>query len=78
MIPLRARSEAALEQRCAPPARSSTSLPLKAFERLSALQGKNTISAAEAYWWHRDMINREEARYDVEICGGAFVLAEKR
>jgi aspartyl-tRNA(Asn)/glutamyl-tRNA(Gln) amidotransferase subunit A len=42
-------------------------LPLKAFERLPALQGKTNISAAEAYWWHRGLIAKDEARYDVEI-----------
>jgi aspartyl-tRNA(Asn)/glutamyl-tRNA(Gln) amidotransferase subunit A len=42
-------------------------LPLKAFERLPALQGKANISAAEAYWWHRELIAKDEARYDVEI-----------
>ncbi len=42
-------------------------LPLKAFERLPALQGKVNISAAEAYWWHRDLIAKDEARYDPEI-----------
>jgi aspartyl-tRNA(Asn)/glutamyl-tRNA(Gln) amidotransferase subunit A len=42
-------------------------VPLKAFERLPALQGKVNISAAEAYWWHRALIAKDEARYDVEI-----------
>ncbi len=41
--------------------------PLEAFGRLPALQGKNNISAAEAYWLHREMLARDEARYDVEI-----------
>jgi aspartyl-tRNA(Asn)/glutamyl-tRNA(Gln) amidotransferase subunit A len=54
-------------------------VPLKAFERLPALQGKLNISAVESYWWHRDMLARDEARYDVEIArrihGGEGVSA---
>jgi aspartyl-tRNA(Asn)/glutamyl-tRNA(Gln) amidotransferase subunit A len=53
--------------------------PLKAFERLAALQGKVNISAAEAYWWHRKMLAENEARYDVEIArrihGGEGITA---
>lgn len=41
--------------------------PLAAFERLPALQGKVNISAVESWWWHRDMLARDEPRYDVEI-----------
>ncbi len=52
---------------------------LKAFERLPALQGKVNISAAEAYWWHREMLAKDEARYDVEIAkrirGGEGITA---
>jgi aspartyl-tRNA(Asn)/glutamyl-tRNA(Gln) amidotransferase subunit A len=55
--------------------------PLAAFERLPALQGKLNISAAEAYWWHRGMLAKDEARYDVEIArrihgGAAITTAE--
>jgi aspartyl-tRNA(Asn)/glutamyl-tRNA(Gln) amidotransferase subunit A len=53
--------------------------PLAAFERLPTLQGKLNISAAEAYWWHRDMLAADEARYDVEIArrihGGEGITA---
>jgi aspartyl-tRNA(Asn)/glutamyl-tRNA(Gln) amidotransferase subunit A len=53
--------------------------PLAAFERLPALQGKLNISAAEAYWWHRTMLAKDEARYDVEIArrihGGEAITA---
>ncbi len=42
-------------------------LPLKAFERLPALQGKPNIAAVEAYWWHRELLAKNEARYDIEI-----------
>ena len=54
-------------------------LPLKAFERLPALQGKVNITAVEAYWWHRGMLAKDEARYDPEIArrihGGEGVSA---
>ena len=54
-------------------------IPLAAFERLAALQGKLNISAVEAYWWHRDLLAKDEARYDVEIArrihGGEGVSA---
>jgi aspartyl-tRNA(Asn)/glutamyl-tRNA(Gln) amidotransferase subunit A len=54
-------------------------LPLKAFERLPALQGKVNITAVEAYWWHREMLSKDEARYDPEIArrmhGGEGVTA---
>ena len=54
-------------------------VPLKAFERLPALQGKVNISAAEAYWWHREMLAKDEARYDAEIAkrirGGEGITA---
>jgi aspartyl-tRNA(Asn)/glutamyl-tRNA(Gln) amidotransferase subunit A len=53
--------------------------PLAAFDRLPALQGKLNISAAEAYWWHREMLAANEARYDVEIAkrihGGEAITA---
>lgn len=53
--------------------------PLRAFERLPALQGKTNISAAEAYWWHRAMLAADEARYDPEIArrihGGEAITA---
>ena len=53
--------------------------PLAAFDRLPALQGKLNISAAEAYWWHREMLAANEARYDVEIArrihGGEGITA---
>ncbi|HEY5350353.1 MAG TPA: amidase [Candidatus Lustribacter sp.] len=54
-------------------------LPLAAFDRLAAVQGKLNISAAEAYWWHRSLLAANEARYDVEIArrihGGAAITA---
>lgn len=54
-------------------------LPLEAFERLPALQGKANISAAEAYWWHREMLSKDEVRYDAEIAkrirGGERITA---
>jgi aspartyl-tRNA(Asn)/glutamyl-tRNA(Gln) amidotransferase subunit A len=40
---------------------------LPAFKRLSAIQGKANITAAEAYGWHRAMLAAHEARYDPEI-----------
>ena len=41
--------------------------PLPALERLPALQSGATITGAEAYWWHREILAAGEARYDPQI-----------
>ena len=38
--------------------------PLPALARLPSVQRGGGFSAAESFWWHRDLLERERARYD--------------
>jgi aspartyl-tRNA(Asn)/glutamyl-tRNA(Gln) amidotransferase subunit A len=41
--------------------------PLPALAQITAVTAGGGFSAAEAYWWHRGMLARDEARYDPQI-----------
>ena len=42
-------------------------LELPAFARLATINSKGGLTAAEAWWWHRDLIERASARYDPRV-----------
>ena len=41
--------------------------PFPAFDLVAAAQRGGGLSAAEAFWWHREMLATDEARYDPQI-----------
>ncbi|HEY0886274.1 MAG TPA: amidase [Ramlibacter sp.] len=42
-------------------------LELPAFARLATINSKGGLTAAEAWWWHRDLIDRAAAKYDPRV-----------
>ena len=42
-------------------------LELPAFARLATINAKGGLTAAEAWWWHRDLIERAAAKYDPRV-----------
>lgn len=42
-------------------------LELPAFARLATINAKGGLTAAEAWWWHRDLIDRAAAKYDPRV-----------
>jgi aspartyl-tRNA(Asn)/glutamyl-tRNA(Gln) amidotransferase subunit A len=42
-------------------------LELPAFARLATINAKGGLTAAEAWWWHRDLIDRAGAKYDPRV-----------
>lgn len=42
-------------------------LELPAFARLATINAKGGLTAAEAWWWHRDLIARAGAKYDPRV-----------
>lgn len=55
--------------------------PLDVLDSVPSLQRNAGFSGAEAYWWHREMLERDEARYDPQIArrikrGGAVTTGD--
>lgn len=42
-------------------------LELPAFARLATINAKGGLTAAEAWWWHRDLIGKAGAKYDPRV-----------
>ena len=42
-------------------------LEIPAFARLAGINAKGGLTAAEAWWWHRDLIARASAKYDPRV-----------
>jgi aspartyl-tRNA(Asn)/glutamyl-tRNA(Gln) amidotransferase subunit A len=44
-----------------------TEIDVPAFARVAAINAKGGLTAAEAWWWHRDLIARAADRYDPRV-----------